>query len=154
VLNIHLRLSLPWVGLPGATEGCRGECPTVALLGFMVHILAEKPSVFAELPDTVSDYYGLADDIGYYAYACLDFSYPPIAMVHLEMKRFSHNILNLIKAEDWPACVKICKEHGCSSIVASTEGSKKSNAKWIKFVRNFGFTEFRDYTASNQSIGE
>ena len=149
--NIHLRLSLPWVGLPGATEGCRGECPTVALLGFMVHILAEKPSAFKS-GEEGDIYYALHTDEEIYAYACLNFAYPPVAILHLEVRKFSHNILKLLK-KDRLVCLSECKKHNCHLISITKEGSFESNKTWMKFVRHFGFENFVQYTGSTQIIG-
>ena len=119
----------------------------------MVNILAERPDVFFP-PNDGDVYYAMSTEKGIYAYGCLNFAYPPVAMVHLEIKEFSHNILKSIIKDDWPYCLEQCKKHGCHILSITKEGTFESNKTWMKFVRHFGFKQFSQYTSSVQTIGD
>jgi len=118
----------------------------------MVNILAEKPSVFTHYDDG-DVHYALSTDTGIYAYACLNFTYAPVAILHLEVREFSHNILKSLIDDDWPVCISECKNNGCNLISITKEGDLKSNKIWMKFVRHFGFDNFAQYTGATQVIG-
>jgi hypothetical protein len=119
----------------------------------MVSILAEKPNIIND-PQDGDVYYMMFDDDGPYAYATLNYTYPPTAILHLEVKRFSHNLLKSAIKEDFPCLINKCKDKGCYMIHIQKEGSFESNATWMKFIRHFGFDNFVQFTASAQLIGE
>ena len=127
--------------------------PAAALLKIMVKMLAEKPDAFKQEQEG-DVHYLLFDDAAPYAFACLNFCYPPIAMLHLEVRRFSHNILTKSGPADWAYLVNECKSNGCDMIHINTEGTLEQNAKFMKFVHYFGFKEFVQYIASTQHIGD
>jgi hypothetical protein len=118
----------------------------------MVNILTEKPSVFksGEVGDV---YYCLSDDNAPYAYAALNFTYAPVAILHVEVKRFTHNTLKQLVNDDWEFCLKQCREHDCTMISVTKMGGFESNSTWMKFIRHFGFDKFSQYTGSTQIIG-
>lgn len=119
----------------------------------MITILDEKPNVFP-FQENGDVYYKLSDNKGVYAYAALNFFYKPVAVLHLEVERFSHNILKRGIKNDWKYFVSEAKEAGCKTIVVDKEGSFEGNATWMKFIGYFGFTNFTQFTASSQLIGE
>ena len=118
----------------------------------MVKKLAEKPSVF-DRPQEGDGYYMLFNDDGPYAYITLNHTYPPVAMLHLEVKKFSHNLLKSAVKEDWYHILEMCMKNGCNIIQVQKEGSFESNTTWMKFIKHFGFSNFAQYTASSQLIG-
>jgi hypothetical protein len=119
----------------------------------MVNALTKKPDAF-ETEQDGDHFYEMHDSAGTYAYACLNFNYAPVAILHLEVVRFGHNVLKKIVSTDWPFCKAQCTEHGCKIISINKPGSLENNQPWTKFVRHFGFKEFAQYTASIQMIGE
>lgn len=133
--------------------GSAGSARRPPYIKGMVSILSQKPSIFnrSEVGDT---YYEMYDDAGPYGYACLNFFYPPVAILHVELVRFSHTILKKIVKTDWPYCVEQCHKNNCTIVSVDKEGELESNRSWIKFVRHFGFERFTQYTASVQILKE
>ena len=119
----------------------------------MVRLLAEKPSAFKNF-ETGDVYYELFYGALDYAYVCLNFTYAPVAILHLEVKEFTHNILKKGIKEDWNRLKGKCEKNSCYSISITSPGSFEDNAKWMRFIRHFGFKDFTQYTASYQFIGE
>ena len=116
----------------------------------MVKLLTEKPDAFKHAQEG-DVYYRLFDDAGSYAFGCINFSYPPIAMMHLEVHRFSHNIMKSADA-DWQYILTECQKRSCNIIHINTEGTIEEQSTFIKFVGNFGFKKFTQYIASIQHI--
>jgi hypothetical protein len=119
----------------------------------MITILAEKPSIVDD-PQEGDVYYMLFDDDGPYAYVTLNYTYPPTAILHLEVKRFTHNLLKSAIKDDWAYLMDRCKDKGCFIVHVQKGGSFESNATWMKFIRHFGFDNFVQFTASAQFIGD
>jgi hypothetical protein len=118
----------------------------------MISILAEKPSAFP-FEETGDVYYKLSDKDGVYAYAALNFFYKPVAVFHLEVERFTHNILRKAVKDDWLYFTSKCEQAGCKTIVIDKPGSFDKNKTWMKFIKHFGFNNFTQFTASSQPIG-
>jgi hypothetical protein len=119
----------------------------------MVSTLTEKPTAF-EHGQEGDVYFALVDDDGPYAFAALNYTYPPIAILHLEVKRFTHNLLKSAVKEDWPKILNECRANGCDVIHVNKRGSFSSNDSWMKFIRHFGFDNIVEYTAAVQTIGD
>ena len=119
----------------------------------MVRLLTEKPDAFKNF-ETGDVYYQLFDCDGPYGYTCLNFTYAPVAILHVEVERFSHIILKEGVKGDWSYFQSECKKNDCHSVSITSPGSFEDNAKWMRFIRHFGFKDFAQYTASYQFIGE
>jgi hypothetical protein len=122
----------------------------------MVKTLTEKPTAF-EYAQEGDVYFAMVDEAGEaYAFATLNYSYPPVAIIHLEVKRerFTHNLFKSAVKEDWPIIINECLANGCDIVHVNKKGTFESNASWMKFIRHFGFDNFMEYTAAVQTIGD
>lgn len=152
-VNSRLRCSRPQAGLRGRPMQFAGSLRRPPQLKLMVSILDKKPSVFKN-PQSGDVYYQMSDDSGPYAYATLNFTYPPVAILHVEVERFTRSTMKSLTKDDWPFCVDECRVNGCQMIFVNKEGDFESNSTWMKFIKHFGFKDFTQYTGSVQVIGD
>jgi hypothetical protein len=120
----------------------------------MLDELAEAPRIFTERHQDGDVYFAISGQWGPYAYVSINFNYPPIALLHLEMKRFSHNILKKGIDHDWALIKNKCLMRNCNRIYVTTPGTLAQNDKFLRFVSYFGFKDFTQHISSLQSIGE
>jgi hypothetical protein len=71
-----------------------------------------------------------------YAYLALLIE-PPSCVFHLEVVKFTHNILKHLYV-DWDLLKSILKKNGVNKIMITKEGLLSENATYCKFLRKFG----------------
>jgi hypothetical protein len=97
----------------------------------------KRPQCFEKLEDDFMYFEGY--DTEPYVYAAISF-HPPNAYMHLEVIRWSHNILkNLIV--DWSILKKIIKENGVNIITITKPGTLAENEAFVKFLNRLGLSQ-------------
>lgn len=119
----------------------------------MIQELAEMPDVFKN-HEKGDIYYMLHNTDAPYAYINVNFTYAPVAILHVEVIRFSHNIFRWGIEHDWQVVVDECQKHDCSTIYITSPGTLAQKDKLIRFCKHFGFKQFSQHIAAHQFIGE
>ena len=103
----------------------------------------KKPDVYEGLTADLL-YLELTDDKGVYAYMAFDFNVTDIAVLHIEMNRFSHKVLRQM-LKDWEDIKDLLKRYYIRQMVVTVV---EADEKWAKFVSIFGFKDIKkQYTA-------
>ena len=86
-----------------------------------------------------------------YAYAALDLRYLPVAMLHLEVKKWSPSVFKEFE-RDWLIAKDIMKNAGANACVLMKPGKLENQYKYTKFIKRFGFNNPVQYTTSYQPL--
>lgn len=113
----------------------------------MTTILENRPSVFKGVATTDPVYVQGQDAEGIYGYLLLDFKQSK-CLVHLAVIRWSKKTLRGM-IEDWKAVLRMCRERKCTELVAV---NPDETDKWYKFLRHFGFVEYKTVRAYYQEV--
>ena len=101
----------------------------------MIRKTQTPPEVFAhQSPDHV--HFELSDDKGVYGYAALR-RRGVYADVHIELERWSHNVLKQVKA-DADLVKRMCRDMGVEMLIAQ---KNLGDTRWPKFIKHLGFGE-------------
>jgi len=96
----------------------------------------EQPDCFKHLEDGFI-YYKELNVSGDYVYAAFTSTQP--SYLHLEVVRFSHNIMKSIIC-DWHELRKCMKERNITSYIITKNGNLESNRSYIKFLNKLGMS--------------
>lgn len=109
----------------------------------------DKPDVF----NNCDAFYYIKgfDNNGVYAYMAIDFRLKKSAILHLEVIRFSHEILKQLIG-DWEGIKQILKENEVKTIAATRLGTTEEHKTWLKFIRWFGFNDIKQQVTAIQEI--
>ena len=97
----------------------------------------KRPQCFEKLEEDFVYFEGY--DTKPYVYAAISF-YPPMAYMHLEVIRFSHNILKRMIV-DWDLLKKVIRENGVNTVTITKPGTLDSNKSYIKFLKKLGLSQ-------------
>ena len=97
----------------------------------------EKPEVLDYIK--FGEFFELHDDNGRYAYFALEFNpVPNTANIHMEVSRFSHNVLKTMREDFMPGLRELCRERNIKKVIARKQGTDSRFPKLVKFL---GFSE-------------
>ncbi len=105
------------------------------------------------MPDSSKDfrYFELYHRGGIYGWAAFDLRWPPYCLLHLEIKRWSHNIFKELK-KDWIFAQNIIRSLGCDIVTLIKEGDLREQTSYLKLVKAFGFPEPTQFTQTSKEI--
>lgn len=121
----------------------------------MLKKLEHKPSIepFDEMPEPSNDFIFLElyDHDGPYGWAVLDLRFKPFCYLHLEIERWNHRILKLLK-KDWIFGKNIIRSFDCDMVVLTKAGNLSNQGSYKKLIELFGFPKPLECTISSQEI--
>ena len=85
-----------------------------------------------------------------YVYAAISPT-PPNAIIHLEVVRWSHNILKKLIV-DWDILKKTMKNNGIETVAITKMGNLKDNEAYVKFLAWMGLPEPYEILIANYEI--
>ena len=110
----------------------------------------EKPDVFNQFEYEMYYIRGFDGD-GVYAWLAIDLRMAGLAIIHLEVVRFSHRVLkNLIS--DWQGIKDILRGSQVEQVVTTRVGTPSDHSTWIKFIKWFGFKDITQQVTSVQNL--
>jgi hypothetical protein len=119
----------------------------------MITPMTQKPSVFEKPSQEGDEWFICFDTSGEpYAYITLNCSYPPWAIIHLEVTGMTPKHMREAVNVDWVGVVEVCKQNDCNAILAETTGNLEDTKLFQRFVKYFGFTNFIERVTSVQFI--
>lgn len=110
----------------------------------------ERPACFSHLEDGGYAYYTGADAGGDYLYVAFT-PKPPTTIIHLEVVRFSHNILRMMIA-DWQDLKRVWMTLGIQRMIITKEGNLKDNVSYIKFLAKLGLPCPDEFLIANYRV--
>ena len=114
----------------------------------MIEFIQERPAdVLPNLRDTCF-WFVIRNGQEIYAVGALE-PVEDIMGVHLEMKRWSHTALKVMR-EDWKEVVQFARYFKCRRLIASNTNIE--DKRWPRFISHFGFPEPTGILVSQQEV--